>query len=164
MRGRRVSRRLALRALVIEQRADRPPARASTTSYAENVIRGLGKAAGDRVLGKTQRTLDGLASKADRMRAQQAAPAHPGRIPGEDFVAHPDGGVRTVTETVERPGQAARARSPRTIDAGSYRHRRLPKALRRVPVTGLRRRRAAAAVLLLRRDERRLDAALCRPP
>ena len=53
IRGRRISRRLALLALAIEQLligGTRPP---GTTSYAENVIRSLGKTAGDRVLGKT---------------------------------------------------------------------------------------------------------------
>ena len=73
MRGRRVRRRAVLRALVIEHILIGRQRDASTTSYAENLTRGLGKAAGDHVLGKTHRTLDGLASKADRLRAEQAA-------------------------------------------------------------------------------------------
>lgn len=72
MRGRRVSRRHTLRALVIEHVLIGRQRDANSTSYAENLTRGLGKAAADHVLGKTHRTLDGLASKADRIRGEQA--------------------------------------------------------------------------------------------
>jgi hypothetical protein len=133
MRGRRVSRRHTLRALVIEHVLIGRQRDASSASYAENLTRGLGKAAADHVLGKTHRTLDGLASKADRIRAEQAALRTRAGYRRGDFVAHPDGGVRTVTETVEDQ-DSQRAKIIAAIDAGSYRHRRLSKALRRVPV------------------------------
>ena len=71
-RGRRVPRRAILRVLVIEHVLIGRQRDASSTSYAENLTRGLGKAAGDHVLGRTNRTLDGLASKADSIRGEQA--------------------------------------------------------------------------------------------
>jgi hypothetical protein len=133
MRGRRVSRRHTLRALVIEHVLIGRQRDASSTSYAENLTGDLGKAASDHVLGKTHRTLDGLASKADRIRGEQAMLRTRAGYRRGDFVAHPDGGVRTVTETVEDQ-DSQRAKITAAIDAGSYRHRRLSKALRRVPV------------------------------
>ena len=133
IRGRRISRRLALLALAIEQLligATRPP---GTTSYAENVIRSLGKTAGDRVLGKTQRILDSLASKADHLRAQQADLRTHARYRDGDLVAHPDGGVRTVAQTAGDQDKQ-REQIEADINRGSFRHRRLPTALRRVPL------------------------------
>ena len=133
MRGRRVSRRAALRSLVIEQVLIGRQRDPSTASYAENVLRALGKAAGDHKLSKTQLTLDRLAGKADGLRAEQASLRTRARYRGGDFIPHPDGGVRTVAETAgdqdkQRAGIAA------DIEAGSRRHRRLPAALHRVPV------------------------------
>lgn len=132
-RGRRVSRRHTLRVLVIEHVLIGRQRHASSTSYAENLTRGLGKAAGDHVLGKTHRTLDGLASKADSIRGEQAMLRTRAGYRRGDFVAHPNGGVRTVTETVEDQ-DSQRAKIIAAIDAGSYRHRRLSEALHRVPV------------------------------
>ena len=132
MRGPRIPRRLAILALAIEQLligGTRPP---STTSYAENVIRSLGKAAGDRVLGKTQRILSSLAKKADSLRAQQAGLRTRARYRDGDLVAHPDGGVRTVAQTAGDQDKQ-RDQIEADIDRGSFRHRRLPPALRRVP-------------------------------
>jgi hypothetical protein len=133
MRGRRVSRRAVLRALVIEHILIGRQRDADSTSYAENLTRGLGKAAGDHVLGKTHRTLDGLASKADRLRAEQVALRTRAGCRRGDLISHPDGGLRTVAETaVDQDTQ--RAEIAAAIEAGSHRHRRLSKALRRVPV------------------------------
>ena len=133
IRGRRIPRRLALLALAIEQLligGTRPP---GTTSYAENVIRSLGKTAGDRVLGKTRRILDSLASKADHLRAQQADLRTHARYRDRDFVPHPDGGVRTVVQTASDQDKQ-REQIEADINRGSFRHRRLPAPLRRVPL------------------------------
>ena len=132
MRGRRIPRRLAILSLVIEQLLIGGTRLASTTSYAENVIRGLGKAAGDRVLAKTQRILSALARKADGLRAQQASLRTRARYRDGDLVAHPDGGVRTVAQTASDQDKQ-RDQIAADIDRGSFRHRRLPTALRRVP-------------------------------
>ena len=133
IRGRRISRRLALLALAIEQLligGTRPP---GTTSYAENVIRSLGKTAGDRVLGKTQRILDSLASKADHLRAQQADLRTHARYQDGDFIPHPDGGMRTVAQ-IASDQDKQREQIEADINRGSFRHRRLPAPLRRVPL------------------------------
>jgi hypothetical protein len=133
IRGRRISQRLALLALAIEQLligGTRPP---GTTSYAENLIRGLGKTAGDRVLGKTQRILDSLASKADHLRAQQADLRTHARYRDGDLVAHPDGGMRTVAQ-IASDQDKQREQIEADIDRGSFRHRRLPAPPRRVPL------------------------------
>ena len=132
MRGRRIPRRLAILSLVIEQLLIGGIRLASTTSHAENVIRGLGKAAGDRVLAKTQRILSALARKADGLRAQQASLRTRARYRDGDLVAHPDGGVRTVAQTASDQDKQ-RDQIATDIDRGSFRHRRLPTALRRVP-------------------------------
>lgn len=133
MRGRRISRRAAILSLVIEQLLIGGTRMASTTSYAENVIRSLGKAAGDRVLGKTQRVLSSLAKKANGLRAQQADLRTHARYRDGDLVAHPDGGVRTVAQTASDQDKQ-REQIEADIDRGSFRHRRLPTALRRVPL------------------------------
>ena len=52
---------------------------------------------------------------------------------GGNFVAHPDGGVRTVAETAGDQDQQ-RTVIAADIQDGSRRHRRLPKTLRRIPV------------------------------
>jgi hypothetical protein len=133
LRRRRVSRRLVLRALAIEQILIGRKRDPSTTSYAENVVRALGTAAGNRVLAKTQRTLDRLAKKADGLKARQATLRTRAGYCGGNIVAHPDGGGRTVTETAEDQDQQ-RAVIAADIQNGSRRHRQLSKTLRRIPV------------------------------
>ena len=132
LRRRRVSPRTVLRALVIEQILIGRKREPSTTSYAETVVRALGTAAANRELAKTQRTLDKLAKRADGLRAQQAALRTRAENACGNFVAHPDGGVQTVAETA-RDQTEQRAAIATEIQEGSRRHRRLPKALRRVP-------------------------------
>jgi len=107
-------------------------------------VRALGTAAGNRELARTQRILDRLAKRIDGLRAQQAGLRTQAEYCGGKFVAHPDGGVRTVTETAGDQDQQ-RAVIAADIQDGSRRHRRLPKALRRVPVVVF----AADALLLL---------------
>jgi hypothetical protein len=144
LRAGRIHERLALLVLAIEQHligATRAP---GTTSYGENVIRSLGKAAGDRVLAKTQRILHGLASKADQMRAKQKGLRIHARHRDGDIVRHPDGGVRTVAQTASDQDKQ-RKHIEDDLDRGSSRHRRLPEALRRVPQLVL----GADALLLL---------------
>ena len=144
LRARRIHERLALLMLAIEQHligATRAP---GTTSYGENVIRSLGKAAGDRVLAKTQRILHGLASKADQMRARQKDLRIHARHRDGDLVRHPDGGVRTVAQTASDQDKQRRQIED-DLARGSSRHRRLPEALRRVPQLIL----GADALLLL---------------
>lgn len=110
MRG-RVSRRVALRALAIEQHLTGARREPGTTSYAENVIHALGKAAGDHVLGETQHTLDRLARKTDGLRAKQASlRTRAGYVAG-NFVTHPDGGVRTIADTAGDQDQQPAARA-----------------------------------------------------
>jgi hypothetical protein len=132
MRGRRIPRRVAILPLVIEQLLTGGTRLASTTSHAENVIRGLGKATGDRMLAKTQRILSALARKAESLRAKQASLRIRARYRDRDLVAHPDGGIRTVAQTATDQDKQ-REQIEADIDRGSFRHRRLPPALRRVP-------------------------------
>ena len=105
-----------------------------TTSYAENVIRALGKAAGDRVLGKTQRILDRLAKRGrPPARPEQAtlrirAGTGTGTSSRTPTAACGPSPRQPATRTRSAPG------SPPTSSRGSRRHRRLPEALRRVPV------------------------------
>ena len=133
MRGRRIRRQAAIPSLVIEQLLIGGTRLASTTSYAENVIRSLGKAAGDRLLGKTRRILGSLAKKAGCLRSQQADLHTRARYRDEDIVAHPGGGVWTVAQTaIDQDKQ--REQIAADIDWGSFRHRRPPTALCRVPV------------------------------
>jgi hypothetical protein len=141
---RRILRRPAILSLAIEQLLIGGTRLATTTSHAENVIHALGKAAGDRVLAKTQRILSTLARKADSLRAQQASLRTRARYRDEDLVAHPDGGIRTVAQTA-RDQDKQREQIATDIDRGSSRHRRLPAALRRVPPLVF----AADALLLL---------------
>jgi hypothetical protein len=133
LRGRRVRRRPVLRSLVIEQVAIGHQRDPSTTSYAENLTRALGKGAGDTVLGKTQRCLARLAGQADGLRAEQGRLRAQASYRQGDLVRHPDGGVQTVAETAADQDKQ-RAAIAADIEAGSRRHRRLPKALRRVPI------------------------------
>jgi hypothetical protein len=133
LRRRRVSPRLVLRALAIEQILIGRKREPGTTSYGENVVRALGTAAGNRVLARTQRVLDRLARKTDGLRAQQATLRTRAGYCGGNLVAHPDGGVRTVAETAGDQDQQ-RAVIAADIQDGSRRHRRLPRALRRIPV------------------------------
>jgi hypothetical protein len=133
LRCRRVSPRRVLRALAIEQILIGRKREPGTTSYTEHVIRALGTAAANRVLAKTQRILDRLARKTDGLRALQATLRTLAGYCGGNFVAHPDGGVRTVAETAEDQDQQ-RTVIAADIQNGSRRHRRPPKALRRVPV------------------------------
>jgi hypothetical protein len=144
LRRRRVPSRIILRALAIEQILIGRKRESGTSTYTENVVRALGTAAGNRELARTQRILDRLAKRIDGLRAQQAGLRTQAEYCGGKFVAHPDGGVRTVTETASDQDQQ-RAVIAADIQDGSRRHRRLPKALRRVPVVVF----AADALLLL---------------
>ena len=132
VRGRRISWSAAILSLVIENLLIGGTRLASTTSHAENVIRSLGKAAGDRMLGKTQRVLRSLARKSDGLRAQQAGLRTRARHWDGALLAHPDGGVRSVAETASDQDKQ-RDQIVADIDRGSFRHRRLPTVLRRVP-------------------------------
>ena len=132
MRGRRVRRRAALRMQVIEQIHIGRQRHPGTASYGENLLRALGKAGGDHVLGKTQHTLEGLANRADRMWAEQAGLRTRAGYRWADFVRHPDGGVQTVANTVADQDRQ-RSEIAADIEAGSRRHRRLPRGLRRMP-------------------------------
>jgi hypothetical protein len=132
MGGRRPRRRPAIRALVIEQLIIGCQRAAGTISYAENVVSGLGKAAGDRALRATQRILDPLARKSDKLRAVQASLRIRANHRDDDLVPHPDGGVRTVTATAGDQDKL-REKIAADIDNGSRKHRRLPAALRHVP-------------------------------
>jgi hypothetical protein len=144
LRGRRIPRRPALRALVIEQLLTGGQRLASTASYAETVIRARGKAGGDRVLTGTQRVLGRLAKKSDALRAQQATLRIQADYVDDDIIVHPDGGVRTVTQTA-RDQEEQREVIAADIQRGSRRHRRMPAALRLVPRLVL----AADGLLLL---------------
>jgi hypothetical protein len=133
LRGHRIRERLALLALVIEQRLIGGTRTPDTTSYTENVILAIGKAAGDRVLVRFRRILSRLAKRADHLRAVQQGMRTRARYRDTDIVRHPDGGVRTVTQTAsDQDLQRAQIEADRA--RGSFRHRRLPGALRRVPV------------------------------
>jgi hypothetical protein len=132
MGGRRPRRRPGIRALVIEQLTIGGHRAAGTTSYAENVVSSLGKAAGDRAMQATQRVLDRLAKKSDSLRAGQASLRIRAEYHDGELVPHPDGGVRTVAGTVGDQ-DTLREQIAADIDDGSRRHRRLPAALRRVP-------------------------------
>jgi hypothetical protein len=144
LRGRRIPRRPALRALVIEQLLIGGERLASTASYAETVIRARGKAGGDRVLTGTQRVLGGLAKKSDGLRVQQAELHIYADFRDDEIITHPDGGVRTVTQTA-RDQDEQREVIAADIQRGSRRHRRMPAALRLVPKLVL----AADGLLLL---------------
>lgn len=132
MAGRRPRRRPGIRALVIEQLTIGGQRAADSISYAENVVSGLGQAAGERVLQATQRVLDPLARKSDKMRADQASLRIRADYRDTELVFHPDGGVRSVTDTAADQDRL-RERIVADIDDGSRRHRRLPAALRQVP-------------------------------
>ena len=79
-RVRRIHWRRVVRALAIEQLLIGGTRPARTTSYAQNVIRGLGEAAGDRGLGKTQRILSGWSAKPMACGHSSRA-AHPRPVP-----------------------------------------------------------------------------------
>jgi hypothetical protein len=132
MGGRRPRRRPAMRSLVIEQLIIGGQRAARTISYAESVVGSLGKAAGDRALRVTQRALDSLARKSDRLRAEQVGLRIRADYRDGDLVPHPDGGVQTVTET---SGDQEKLRKLIATDTenGSRKHRRLPQSLRHVP-------------------------------
>ena len=132
MRGRRVSRRRAILSLVIEQILIGGARQASTTSYAENVIRAWARRPVT-TCWQDPAHPGPLASRTDGLRAEQAKPAHPGRIPGRTWSHHPDGGVRTVAGTASDQDKQ-REQIEADIDRGSFRHRRLPTTLRRVPL------------------------------
>ena len=85
------------------------------------------------MLAKTQRILHGLASKADQLRAEQQGLRIHARYRDGDIVRHPDGGVRTVAQTASDQDKQ-RAQIEADLARGSFRHRRLPAALRRVPL------------------------------
>jgi hypothetical protein len=143
MGGQRPRRRSALVALVIEQMVIGHKRTASTLSYGESVISGLGKAAGDRALRGTQRVLDDLAGKSDKLRAGQASLRIRANYRDDELIPHPDGGVRTVSATADDQ-DSLREQLAEEIANGSQRHRRLPAALRQVPTLVL-----SADVLLL---------------
>jgi protein-S-isoprenylcysteine O-methyltransferase Ste14 len=132
MRGRRVRTHAALRMQAIEQVHIGGQRHASTTSYGENLLRALGKTAGDHVLGKTGHTMDGLADRADSMRAEQTGLRVRAGYRRGDYVRHPDGGVRTTAQTVADQDKQ-RAEIAADIADGSRRHRKLPRSLRRMP-------------------------------
>jgi hypothetical protein len=132
MRGDRLRPRLALLALHIEYLLT-GPRDAAASSYTETVIRALGKAAGDRILQKVWRILDALARKADGLRARQATLNIHADYRDGDIIEHPDGGVQTVSKTAADQ-DGLRSQVNEDIAVGSYRHRRLPAGLRRVPL------------------------------
>lgn len=133
MRRRRIRPRSAIRSLIIEQLRIGRPRDPLTASHAETVIRGLGKAAGDRVLGQIQRLLSRLVKKTDKLRAIQASLRIRALYRPGDLVMHPDGGVQSAAMTAADQ-DAQRAQITSDIDRGSRRHRRLPAVLRHIPL------------------------------
>ena len=99
LRGHRIRERLALLALAIEQHLIGGTRTPDTTSYTENVILGIGKAAGDRILARFHRILSRLAKRADHLRAAQQGMRIRARYQDTVIVRHPDGGVRTIAQT-----------------------------------------------------------------
>lgn len=144
VRQRRLARPLVLRALAVEQDLIGRPREPGTVSFAENVIHSLGAAAGNRELAKTQRTLGRLAKRADSWKAKQSSLIAQAAHSEMKVVPHPDGGVRTVEDTVSDQDWQ-RAAINVDIQGGSRRHQRLPRALRRIPALVF----AADALLLL---------------
>jgi hypothetical protein len=132
MGSRRPRRRSALVALVLEQMIIGGQRTASTLSYAESVISSLGKAAGDRVLRVAQRTLDPMAGKSDKLRADQASLRTRAGYCDDELVLHPDGGVRTVSDTAADQDRL-REQIAGEIGDGSRKHQRLPAVLRQAP-------------------------------
>ena len=130
--GRRPRRRSALVALVLEQMIIGGQRATDTLSYAESVISGLGKAAADRTLRVTQRTLDPMAGKSDTLRAEQASLRIRAGYCDDELVSHPDGGVRTVSATASDQDRL-RAQIAADLGDGSRRHQRLPAVLRQAP-------------------------------
>ena len=163
MRGRRISWSAAILSLVIENLLIGGTRLASTTSHAENVIRSLGKAAGDRAPLQDERVPRPLARKSDGLRAQQAGLRARARYWTRRRRPHPDGGVRSVAETAsdqdKQREQIVADTRPGLSPAPAASHGPAPG-----PAAGLRRRRAASAVLLLRCDQRQLgEPAVGRP-
>jgi hypothetical protein len=85
------------------------------------------------VMGRTQHRLDRLARKADGLRAEQARLRTQASYRRGDLVRHPDGGVQTVARIADDQDKQRTAIAA-DIEAGSRAHRRLSKALRRVPI------------------------------
>ena len=90
------------------------------------LIGGHGKTAGGTVL---QHLLSSLASKADRLRVAQATLRIRANYVNNDIVEHPDGGVQATRDQGQQ-----RELITADIRRGSYRHRRLPAALHRIPL------------------------------
>jgi hypothetical protein len=131
--GPRIRFRAAVKSLVIEQLITGGTRAAITISHAENLILALGKAAGDQILQKTQGVLDALAKKSDGLRAAQAALRIRALYRDGDIIPYPDGGVQTVIDTAAEQDRV-RDQVSEDTSRGSYRHRRLPAILRRVPM------------------------------
>lgn len=133
IRGRGIRRRRALRVLAIEHVITGGTREPGTSSWAEIVIRARGKTAGDRVIQKVMRILGALARKADSLRVTQTTLRIRADHVDGDIVEHPYGGVETVSKTVADQ-EKVRGCVSDDYDRGSYRHRRLPAILRRVPL------------------------------
>lgn len=132
LRGKRFAYRRALSALVIEQKLLGVRRHPDTRSYIETVVASLGKAAGDTVIEEVYHDLDKLAATTDGLRTQQALLRDRAAGIRDEYVDHPDGGARTVAETLADQREQ-RALIQADQRAGSRRHRRLPVLLRRAP-------------------------------
>ncbi len=132
IRHRRLSRRTAITSMLAEQGIIGARRHPSTHSHVETVISSLGKAAGDAVLDKAGASLDRLAATADDYRAEQRSLADRADEVPSEFISHPDGGVRTVADTVADHDEQ-RARIAADISRGSLRHRLLPEILHHAP-------------------------------
>ena len=132
LRGKRFAQRSALSALVLEQKLLGVRRHPDTRSYIEILIASLGKAAGDTVIEEVYQDLDKLAETTDDLRAQQAILRDRAAGIRDEHIDHPDGGVRTVAETLadEREQRELIQADQR---AGSRRHRHLSVLLRRAP-------------------------------
>lgn len=132
LRGKRFAHRPALSALVIEQKLLGVHRHPDTRSYLETLIASLGKAAGDTVIEEVYQDLDKLAETTDALRTQQAKLRDRAVGIRDEHIDHPDGGVRTVAETLADQREQ-RERIQADQRAGSRRHRRVPVLLRRAP-------------------------------
>ena len=132
LRLRPVSRRAMHAALIAEDAhvaSGRDPAGAT---HGEIVVGGRAKAAADKVLGRCQRRLHRLASRADRLRAKRARLLTRAEFTDASQVRHPDGGHRPVAE-VRADTDGQRTEIERETAQGSRKHRRLPAWLASIP-------------------------------
>ncbi len=131
-RGGRIARGDAIAALVTEQEMLGEQRDPSQATYGETVVHGLGKAIGDAQLSQTQRKVNRIVRRSERLKVRQAALLiRAGHRPG-DRVRHPLGGYRTALEA-RKDEDALRAGIAADAERGSGRHLRLPAWLRRVP-------------------------------